>query len=61
MFGEMAVCPDSLFVRAVFRESDFYLNSLDVTHSSHLHYFTPLRFYSTVLLLLLRRALPDKK
>ncbi len=28
MFGEEAVCPDGLFVPAVFRESDFYLNSL---------------------------------
>ncbi len=28
MFGEEAVCPDILFVPAVFRESDFYLNSL---------------------------------
>ncbi len=26
--GEEAVCPDGLFVPAVFRESDFYLNSL---------------------------------
>ncbi len=25
---EEAVCPDGLFVPAVFRESDFYLNSL---------------------------------
>jgi hypothetical protein len=31
MFGEEAVCPDSLFVPAVFRESDFYLNSLNCT------------------------------
>jgi hypothetical protein len=28
MFGEEAVCPDGLFVPAVFREFDFYLNSL---------------------------------
>jgi hypothetical protein len=28
MFGEEAVCPDGLFVPAVFQESDFYLNSL---------------------------------
>jgi hypothetical protein len=28
MFGEKALCPDGLFVPAVFRESDFYLNSL---------------------------------
>jgi hypothetical protein len=28
MFGKEAVCPDGLFVPAVFRESDFYLNSL---------------------------------
>ena len=28
MFGEKAVCPDGLFVPAVFQESDFYLNSL---------------------------------
>jgi hypothetical protein len=26
--GKEAVCPDGLFVPAVFRESDFYLNSL---------------------------------
>ncbi len=28
MFGKEAVCPDGLFVPAIFRESDFYLNSL---------------------------------
>ncbi len=28
MFGKEAVCPDGLFVPAVFQESDFYLNSL---------------------------------
>jgi hypothetical protein len=28
MFGKEAVCPDGLFVPAVFRESDLYLNSL---------------------------------
>jgi hypothetical protein len=28
MFGEEAVCPDGLFVPAVFRESNYYLNSL---------------------------------
>ncbi len=28
MFGEKAVCPDGFFVPAVFRESDFHLNSL---------------------------------
>ncbi len=28
MFGKEAVCPDGLFVPAVFRESGFYLNSL---------------------------------
>jgi hypothetical protein len=28
MFGEKVVCPDGHFVPAVFRESDFYLNSL---------------------------------
>ncbi len=28
MFGKKAVCPDGLFVPAVFQESDFYLNSL---------------------------------
>jgi hypothetical protein len=28
MFGEKAACPDGLFVPAVFRETDFYLNSL---------------------------------
>jgi hypothetical protein len=27
MFGKEAVCPDSLFVPAVFRELGFYLNS----------------------------------
>jgi hypothetical protein len=27
MFGEEAVCPDGLFVPAVFQESGFYLNS----------------------------------
>ena len=27
--GEEAVCPDGLFVPPVFRESDFYLNSLN--------------------------------
>ncbi len=27
--GKEAVCPDGLFVPAVFRESDFYLNSLN--------------------------------
>jgi hypothetical protein len=32
MFGEEAVCPDGLFVPAVFRESDFYLNSLNYAH-----------------------------
>ncbi len=26
--GKEAICPDGLFVPAVFRESDFYLNSL---------------------------------
>jgi hypothetical protein len=28
MFGKEAVCPDGLFVPAVFRESGFYLSSL---------------------------------
>ncbi len=28
MFGEEAVCPDGLFVTAIFREVHFYLNSL---------------------------------
>ncbi len=28
MFGKEAVCPDGLFVPAVFREVHFYLNSL---------------------------------
>ncbi len=28
MFGKEAVCLDSLFVPAIFQESDFYLNSL---------------------------------
>ncbi len=28
MFGEKAVCPDGLFVPAIFQESDFYLSSL---------------------------------
>ncbi len=28
MFGEEAVCPDGLFVPAIFREVRFYLNSL---------------------------------
>ncbi len=29
---EEAVCPEGLFVPAVFRESDFYLNSLMFLH-----------------------------
>ncbi len=35
MFGEEAVCPDGLFVPAVFRESDFYLNSLTFVVKKH--------------------------
>jgi hypothetical protein len=31
MFGEEAVCPDGLFVPAVFEEVHFYLNSLIYT------------------------------
>jgi hypothetical protein len=28
MLGKEAICPDSLFVPAIFQESGFYLNSL---------------------------------
>jgi hypothetical protein len=30
MFSREAVCPDGLFVPAIFRESGFYLNSLNL-------------------------------
>ena len=31
IFGKEAICPDGLFVPAIFRESDFYCNSLILT------------------------------
>ncbi len=33
IFGKEVVCPDGLFVPAVFRESGFYLNSLNLVQS----------------------------
>ncbi len=33
MFGEEAVCPDGLFVPAVFRESDFYVKKM-ISHKN---------------------------
>ncbi len=42
MFGEKAVCPDSLFVPAVFRESYFYLNSLVLCYCTPITITTPL-------------------
>jgi hypothetical protein len=34
MLGKEAVCPDGLFVPAIFQESDFYFNSLKMYDSS---------------------------
>ncbi len=48
MFGREAICPDGLFVSALFQESDFYLNSLICFGRSGAYKNSPTKFWFCV-------------